>query len=80
MVGFLQVDLRSHADGCNPSQSVGYVEGWYVAGDHRHSGVGRKLLAKAEDWARSYRCVEMASDAIVDNVLSQCAHEALDSV
>ena len=80
MVGFLQVDLRSHADGCNPSQSVGYVEGWYVAEDHHHSGVGRKLLAKAEDWARSYRCVEMASDAIVDNVLSQCAHEALDSV
>lgn len=77
LVGFLEVDLRSHADGCNPSQPVGYIEGWYVADDHRYRGVGRKLLAKAEDWARSHRCVEMASDAIIDNELSQRAHEAL---
>jgi len=77
LVGFLEVDLRSHADGCNPSQPVGYIEGWYVAEDHRHRGVGRKLLAKAEDWARSHGCVEMASDAVIDNELSQRAHEAL---
>jgi hypothetical protein len=36
-----------------------------------------ELLAKAEGWARSHRCVEMASDAIIDNELSQRAHEAL---
>jgi aminoglycoside 6'-N-acetyltransferase I len=77
LVGFLEVDLRSHADGCNPSQPVGYIEGWYVGEDHRHRGVGKKLLASAEDWARGHRCVEMASDAIIDNVLSQRAHEAL---
>ena len=77
LVGFLEVDLRSHADGCNPSRPVGYVEGWYVTADRRHCGVGGKLLAKAEDWARSHRCVEMASDALIDNELSQRAHEAL---
>ncbi len=77
LVGFLEVDLRSHADGCNPSQPVGYIEGWYVTEDHRHSGVGRKLLANAEDWARSHGCFEMASDATIDNELSQRAHEAL---
>ena len=77
LLGFLEVDLRSHADDCNPSQPVGYIEGWYVAEDHRHRGIGRKLLAKAEEWARSHRCVEMASDAIIDNELSQRAHEAL---
>lgn len=27
LAGFLEVDLRSHADGCNPSRPVGYVEG-----------------------------------------------------
>jgi aminoglycoside 6'-N-acetyltransferase I len=77
LVGFLEADLRSHADGCNPSQPLGYIEGWSVAEDHRHLGIGRKLLAKAEDWARSHRCVEMASDAIIENKLSQRAHEAL---
>ena len=74
LVGFLEVDLRSQADGCNPSQPVGYIEGWYVAEDHRHRGVGTKLLAKAEDWARSHRCVEMASDAIIDNVSYPSVH------
>ena len=77
LIGFLEVDLRSHADGCNPLQPVGYIEGWYVAEDYRHRGVGRELLARAEDWARSHGCVEMASDAIIDNEQSQRAHEAL---
>lgn len=77
LVGFLEVDLRSHADGCNPAQPVGYVEGWYVVEDYRERGVGRKLLARAEDWARSHNCIEMASDALIDNHLSQRVHEAL---
>lgn len=77
LAGFLEVDLRSHADGCNPCRPVGYVEGWYVAENHRHRGIGRKLLAAAEDWARSQGCVEMASDTWVDNEMSQRVHEAL---
>jgi len=77
LAGFLEVDLRSHADGCNPSRPVGYVEGWYVNEDYRHRGIGRKLLAAAEDWARSQDCIEMASDTWVDNDVSQHVHEAL---
>ncbi len=77
LAGFLEVDLRSHADGCNPSRPVGYIEGWYVAENHRHSGIGKKLLAAAENWARSQGCFEIASDAWVDNEVSQRVHEAL---
>lgn len=77
LVGFLDVDLRSQADGCNPLQPVGYVEGWYVADNYRRRGIGRRLLAEAEDWARSHKCVEMASDALIDNVQSQRVHQAL---
>lgn len=77
LVGFVEVDLRSHADGCNPSQPVGYIEGWYVVEDQRHQGIGKKLLEKAEDWARSHRCAEIASDAVIKNEVSQRAHEAL---
>ena len=77
LAGFLEVDLRSHADGCNPSRPVGYVEGWYVAENQRHKGIGRRLLAAAEDWARSQGCAEMASDTWVDNGVSQRVHEAL---
>jgi aminoglycoside 6'-N-acetyltransferase I len=77
LAGFLEVDLRSHADGCDPSRPVGFIEGWYVAENHRHEGIGRKLLAAAEDWARSQGCFEVASDTWIDNEISQRVHEAL---
>ena len=77
LVGFVEVDLRSHADGCDPAQAVGYIEGWYVAEEYRGRGLGGKLIAEAELWARSRLCVEMASDALIDNEASQRAHEAL---
>ena len=77
VVGFVEVDLRSHADGCDPAQPVGYVEGWYVVAEYRRSGVGAKLIAAAEEWARGFGCVEMGSDAVIDNVVSQSAHAAL---
>lgn len=77
LAGFLEVDLRSHADGCNASRPVGYVEGWYVEESHRHRGIGRRLLAAAEDWALSQGCIEIASDTWVDNDVSQRVHEAL---
>ena len=77
VVGFVEVDLRSHADGCDPAQPVGYIEGWYVAGKFRRSGVGAKLIAAAEEWARGLGCVEMGSDAVIDNEVSQRAHAAL---
>jgi aminoglycoside 6'-N-acetyltransferase I len=77
LAGFLEVDLRSHADGCDPARPVGYIEGWYVAESHRHKGIAKKLLAAAEDWARSQGCVEIASDTWIDNEVSQRVHEAL---
>ncbi|MBS1803833.1 MAG: GNAT family N-acetyltransferase [Acidobacteria bacterium] len=77
VIGFVEVDLRSHADGCDPAQPVGYVEGWYVAEKYRRSGVGAKLIAAAEEWAREFGCVEMGSDAVIENDVSQRAHAAL---
>ncbi len=76
-IGFVEVGLRSHADGCDPAHPVGFIEGWYVAPAHRGQRVGARLLAIAEDWARSQGCTEMASDTWIDNVASQLAHEAL---
>lgn len=76
-VGFLEVDLRSHADGCSPRQAVGYLEGWYVAEGYRRQGIGKKLVEAAEEWARGHGCVEIGSDALIDNLTSQSAHAAL---
>jgi aminoglycoside 6'-N-acetyltransferase I len=77
LVGFLEADLRSHADGCDTSRPVGFIEGWYVVEDYRRQGIAKRLLARAEDWARAQGCLEMASDTWIDNELSQRVHEAL---
>jgi aminoglycoside 6'-N-acetyltransferase I len=76
LAGFLQVGLRSHADGCDPSRPVGFIEGWYVIPVCRRQGIGRRLLAAAEDWARNHGCKEMASDTQIENQVSQVAHQA----
>jgi len=75
--GFLEVGLRSYADGCDGTHPVGYVEGWYVAESHRRHGVGAALLRAAEEWARAQGCREIASDTPVSNTLSQHVHESL---
>ena len=77
VVGFIEVDLRSHADGCDPLRWVAYIEGWYVAPTYRRKRVGAGLVAAAENWARNQGCREIASDAWLDAVESQYAHEAL---
>ncbi len=77
LTGFLEAGLRSHADGCDTTRPVGYVEGWYVVESHRRTGVGAALLRAAEEWARSQGCREIASDTQISNTLSQAVHESL---
>lgn len=75
--GFIEVGLRSHAEGCYDGKAVGYIEGWWVDPDLRDEGIGRALMAAAEDWARARGCTELASDAELDNPGSHRAHAAL---
>jgi aminoglycoside 6'-N-acetyltransferase I len=77
VVGFVEVGQRSHADGCDASRPVGFIEGWFVAPTHRGQGIGRALIAAAESWSRDQGCLELASDTWIDNEPSQRAHEAL---
>jgi aminoglycoside 6'-N-acetyltransferase I len=77
LIGFLEVGLRSHADGCDPARPVGFVEGWFVQEGFRNRGVGKSLMRAAEDWAREKGCLEMASDTWIASEGSQRAHEAL---
>lgn len=77
IVGFAEVGLRSHADGCDATRPVGFLEGWFVDEPHRRSGVGGALVRAAEDWARAQGCREMGSDTWLDAETSIRAHEAL---
>jgi aminoglycoside 6'-N-acetyltransferase I len=75
-VGLIELSIRPHAEGCE-TDHVAFIEGWYVEPAARGQGMGAALVAAAESWGRSQGCVELASDAEVDNVASAAAHRAL---
>jgi aminoglycoside 6'-N-acetyltransferase I len=77
IVGFIEVGLRSHADGCDPSQPVGFIEGWYVEQRVQGRAIGRALMVAAEAWSREQGARELGSDTWLDSEGSQRAHEAL---
>lgn len=76
LVGFLELSLRSYAEGCD-SSPVPYVEGWFVAEAWRRRGVGGALMQAAEEWSREHGFTEMGSDTQDWNRLSRDAHAAL---
>ncbi len=45
LIGFIEVGLRSHAEGCDGRRAVGFIEGWYVRPEQRCRGIGRALVA-----------------------------------
>ena len=77
LTGFLQLGLRSHADGCDPAHPVGFIEGWFVHEAFRKQGIGAALIRAAEDWSRRQGCREIASDTWIDDEMSIDAHQAL---
>ena len=78
-IGFAELFIRNYAEDCATDRVV-YLEGWYVEPPARRHGVGRALVAAAEDWGRAQGCTEFASDALIDNLDSAAAHLALGFV
>jgi aminoglycoside 6'-N-acetyltransferase I len=76
LCGFLEASIRPFVEGCE-TRPVGYVEGWFVDADQRRQGIGRRLIAAAEQWAMASGCKEMAFDARPDNTISLEAHKLL---
>ena len=60
-----------------PLEVAAFLEGWYVVPGMRRRGVGRALVAAAENWGRIQGCSEFASDMRIDNLDSAAAHHAL---
>ena len=76
-IGFVEASARTdHVNGTN-SSPVGYIEGIYVIPNARLQGLARALVQMAEAWARDVGCVEMASDARIENEPSHALHRAL---
>jgi aminoglycoside 6'-N-acetyltransferase I len=76
LLGFAELSIRPYAEGCE-SGRVGFLEGWYVMPEARRRGIGRRLVAAGEEWARAAGCTEFGSDAEADNELGAVAHRRL---
>jgi aminoglycoside 6'-N-acetyltransferase I len=76
-IGFIEGSIRGDYVNGTESSPVGFVEGVYVVPEWRRKGIARLLFAAIGDWARARGCRELASDALLDNEVSQRAHLAL---
>lgn len=76
LCGFVEVAIRP-SDVNGTLGQFGYVEGWYVSSAVRRQGVGRALIEAAESWSKSQGCVEIHSDARIENHASEAAHRAI---
>jgi aminoglycoside 6'-N-acetyltransferase I len=74
-VGVAELAIRPYAEGCL-SDRVAYLEGWFVVPEARREGVGRSLIAAAEEWRCAQGSTEFASDADPENDVSTAAHLA----
>nr|WP_199296383.1 aminoglycoside 6'-N-acetyltransferase [Leptolyngbya sp. FACHB-711] len=76
-IGFMNLSLRSdYVPGASRSP-VAYIEGIYVEDEYRKQGVGTALIHYAEQWALEHGCVELASDALLDNAISHEFHSKM---
>jgi aminoglycoside 6'-N-acetyltransferase I len=75
--GFAEASIRrDYVNGCETSP-VAFLEGIYVAPDHRKHRIAQALAEAIADWGRSLGCAEFASDALLDNQASHAFHAAV---
>jgi aminoglycoside 6'-N-acetyltransferase I len=73
-IAFMNLSLRhDYVPGASQSP-VAYVEGIYVKPAYQHQGIGTALIRHAEQWALEQGCIELASDALLDNTDSHTFH------
>lgn len=75
-LGFAEFALRDYANGCH-SKPVPFLEGIWVAPDHRETGVAKALVRHLEDRARAAGYREMGSDVLLGNQPSLDFHHRL---
>jgi aminoglycoside 6'-N-acetyltransferase I len=75
-VGMIDARVRNYAEG-SPELRAAYVEDLWVEPDERGKGIGRALLGKVEEWARTQGLQWLGSDTTPENSQSIAWHTAV---
>jgi len=75
-VGFMNISIRSDYVNGTETSPVVYIEAIYVLPEYRQKGIGLELIQHAEAVARESGIKELASDCIIDNVISEKFHKS----
>lgn len=76
-IAFINLSLRSDYVPGATNSPVAYVEGIYVKDEYRNQGVGTALIQFAQQWALNQGCIELASDALIENTASHEFHKKI---
>ncbi len=74
-IGFAELSIRRYANGSTQSP-VPFLEGIWIVPEHRQHGIGRLLIERISADCAAEGFVELCSDAEIDNLVSQHAHES----
>jgi aminoglycoside 6'-N-acetyltransferase I len=73
-IGFIQLTMRTdYVEGAD-ELPIAYIEGMYVQPAFQQKGIGKKLIALAEEWSLQKGCQQLASDAELSNTGSLAFH------
>lgn len=73
-IAFINLSLRYEYVPDAKQSPVAYIEGIYVKDEYRERGVGTAIIRYAQRWALERGCVELASDALIENTASYEFH------
>ncbi len=77
VLGFIQVSLRTdYVEGTSTSPVI-YIEGLFVVEESRQKAIAKKLVKRGAEWGLKNGCIEMASDAELNNEGSIAFHKAI---
>src|SRR5262249_16373176 len=77
VLGFVEASKRGAYVNGTSTSPVGFLEGLYVVPGARRRGVARALVESVVQWSLGEGCIELASDALIDNRAAHLVHRAL---
>ncbi|WP_317335220.1 GNAT family N-acetyltransferase [Streptococcus orisratti] len=76
-IAFISLSIRKdYVEGAKTSP-VAYLEGISVLSEYQRSGIAKKLIDFARQWAKNQGIRQLASNCELDNLTSQAFHRAI---